>query len=449
MTQENSNTRRDFIKKSTLGAATLSLGGLSLSPKSYAQVRGSNERVRVAMIGMKRRGKPLTESISKLRNVEMTYLCEIDSKQMEDGLKHCQEHLGYKPKTEIDLRNVIERNDVDAVFLAIPDHWHAAATWMALQAGKHVYVEKPCSHNPHESELLVKYQKRYDKVVQIGTQQRSSVETREIVNEIHNGIIGDTYMAITFYSNRRGGLPQAKVTTPPEWLYWELYQGPAPRRPYMNVLEDYNWHWFWHWGTAETGNNATHEIDVARWAMDVKYPQAVYSNAGKYHFKDDPWEMYDTMDVTFEYPGNRYIKWDGKSRNAYSTYGSGRGTIIYGSEGSVYVDRGGYRLYDRRGEEIRSNMSGGSEGGVALGGGGDMTTMHVSNFIEAIRSGEKQNGPIDEGAISTDLTHFANISYRTGNQRLEIDPVTGRFKDWSVMREFWGREYERGFEPPV
>ena len=291
-------------------------------------------------------------------------------------------------------------------------------------------------------------QKKYGKVVQMGNQQRSSAETIDVINQIHTGAIGTVYKAVAFYVAQRGEVPIAKAAPVPDGLDWDLFQGPAPRSPYMHDTWDYNWHWYgWTYGTAESGNNATHELDVARWALQVEYPEFVMVEAAKRHFLEDGWMMYDTMDATFRFPGNKIIKWDGKSRNGYKTYGSDRGTVIYGSNGSVYVDRDGYRLYNRDGKMIKDSKAKGSEAGTALGGGGDMTTRHVVNFFEAIRGKEKQNSTIEEGARSTHLCHLANIAYRT-NKALDIDSKNGHIRDKEAMK-LWSRDYEKGWEPPM
>lgn len=440
-----SKSRRKFIKKAAIGTAGLALG---MSAKSYARIPGANDRLNVAIIGCNRRFGALGPSLSKCDNVTISYVCDVDSRRQDKAMGRVEKMTGEKPKGEKDLRKIIADKEIDAIFNATPDHWHAPGTWMALDAGKHVYVEKPASHNPREGELLMALQKKYNKVVQMGNQQRSAPESRELIKEIHNGAIGEVFHAKAFYSNARGRVPKAKVVAVPEWLDWELFQGPAPRTDYLDILGDYMWHWYWNWGTAETGNNATHELDIARWALQVKYPESVQANAGKFHFKDDAWTMYDTMMVTFNFPGKKSISWDGKSRDGYNTYGKSRGTVIYGSEGSVFVDRDGYKLYDRAGKLVRERESGGSEAGTALGGGGDMTTLHVQNFLDAVRGKAKQNSDIVDGAISTHLCHYANISYKMGNALLNIDPVTGRFKSKKVMKKHWSREYQKGWEAP-
>jgi predicted dehydrogenase len=348
-----------------------------------------------------------------------------------------------------DIHDVWNDKSVDAIFNATPDHWHAPGTWMAMQAGKHVYIEKPCSHNPREGELLVAFQKKYGKVIQMGNQQRSARESQEIIGEIHRGVIGDVYKALAFYSNTRGEVPIEKKAPVPEGLDWNLWQGPAPHREYTDNTWDYNWHWYgWHWGTAETGNNATHELDIARWALQVTYPEKVEVEAAKRHFKNDGWTMYDTMDATFRFPDNKIIQWDGKSRAGYKTYGSDRGTIIYGSEGTVFVNRDGYTLYDRAGKKIKDSKASGSEAGTALGGGGDMTDAHVANFFNVIRGKEtKLNSPIEEGAISQMLCHYGNIGYRIGKS-YSVNTQNGHILDKDGMK-LWDRKYEKGWEPKL
>lgn len=446
------NTRRDFIKKAALGTAGLTIGGMApgFSPKSYAKIMGANERINVAIVGLGRRLGAYYQPVSlKSSNVELVYLCDVMQSQRESAVGKWSKYIDYKPKLENDVRKVMADKSVDAMFIATPDHWHAPGAWMSMQAGKHVYVEKPCSHNPREGEILVACQKKYNKVVQMGNQQRSAPESIDIIGQIHNGVIGTPFKAVAFYNSVRGEVPLQKKAPAPTGLDWELFQGPAPRREYTADTWDYNWHWYgWTYGTAESGNNATHELDVARWALKGEFPEHVQVEAAKRFFPNDGWEMYDTMDATFRFPGDKIIKWDGHSRDGYKTYGSDRGTVIYGTEGSVYVDRNGYRLYDRAGKLTKERKSGGNEAGTALGGGGDMTTLHVVNFFDTIRgTAKQQSSPIDEGAKSTLMCHLANIAYRT-NKPLDIDTQNGHIKDKEAMK-LWSREYAKGWEPPV
>ncbi|MGB3152440.1 MAG: gfo/Idh/MocA family oxidoreductase, partial [Maribacter sp.] len=296
-----------------------------------------------------------------------------------------------------------------------------------------------------ENQLVVEAQKKYGKVVQMGNQQRSSPQSIKIINEIHNGLIGNAYKAIAFYANGRGRVPHQIQTAPPEGLNWDLFQGPSPRKEYTHDTWNYNWHWYgWDFGTAEMGNNATHELDIARWALDVNYPKSVSVIAGKNHFVDDGWEMYDEMLATYKFGNDKIIQWDGVSRNRYNKYGRGRGTLIMGTEGSVMVDRGGYELFDRAGKKI-DEMRGDSEDGVALGGGGALSTAHTVNFFDAIRGKAELTSSIEVGAMSQMLTHYANISYRV-NKGFDVDQESGRIFDRDAMK-LWSRSYEEGWKP--
>ncbi|MDH5399320.1 MAG: Gfo/Idh/MocA family oxidoreductase [Cyclobacteriaceae bacterium] len=440
--------RRNFLKKATLGATAVTMGS-ALSAKSYSRVIGANDRLAVAFMGLGRRVPAYFDAVSnKKNNVDVLYLCDVMKSQRDKTAAKLDGKLKKKPKLENDIRKVLADPDVDVLFNAAPDHWHTPGACMAMEAGKHVYLEKPCTHNPREGEILTAYENKYKKIVQIGNQQRSSLETIDIISQIHNGAIGEVYKAVAFYANDRPDVPHPKKAPVLDGLDWELFQGPAPRTDFHDSYWDYNWHWYgWNWGTAESGNNGTHELDVARWALQVDYPQHVIVSGGKRHFKEDGWEMYDTIEATMTFPGNKVIQWDGKSRNGHKTYSSGRGTIIYGSEGSVYVDRDGYVLYDRKGKEVKNSKSGSSEGGLALGGGGTMSTMHVVNFFNAIRGEGKVNSPISQGIVSTYMPHIINIAYRVG-KALETDAKTGHIYDRDAMK-LWGREYEPGWAPKM
>jgi len=442
-------TRRTFVKKTALGSLGIAVANsaMAMSARSYNNILGANDRLNVAIAGLGRRMGAYIEPIAlKESNARLVYLCDVMESQRFKALKDFKEHIDYSPKLENDIRKVLDDSEVDVLFNATPDHWHAPGSIMAMKAGKHVYIEKPCSHNMFENEQLVKASKHYNKLVQMGNQQRSSDHTIEIVNEIHNGAIGTPYKAVAFYNNLRGEVPLQKSAAVPEGLDWELWQGPAPRRDYTFNTWDYNWHWYgWDYGTAETGNNATHELDVARWALQVDFPIHVQVEADKRHFLEDGWEMYDTMEATFKFAENKIIVWDGKSRNNYNTYGSDRGTLIYGTEGTVFVNRSKYMLYSRNGELLRSYDSDSVEAGNVLGGGGDMSTKHVQNFFDGIRGKAKLNAPIVDASISNAMVHFSNVAYRI-NSSFDIDDKTGLMFNKDAMA-LWSRNYEPGWEP--
>lgn len=449
------SSRRKFITNSLLGGAAVMSGSVlsgsatAMSAKSYRKIIGSNDRLHVAIAGLGRRVGAFYEPIAlKSSNVQLVYLCDVMRSQREKALNNFSKHANYKPKLENDIRKVIDDKNVDVLINSTPDHWHTPGSIMAMKAGKHVYVEKPCSHDMNENEMLVAAAKKYGKVVQMGNQQRSSDHTIELINDIHNGAIGKPYKAVAFYVNSRGPVPVQKKAPVPEGLDWELWQGPAIHRDYTAETWDYNWHWYgWNYGTAEAGNNGTHELDVARWALQVDFPQHARVVAGKRQFKDDGWEMYDSMEATFEFPDNKIIQWDGKSRNGYNTYDAGRGTIIYGSEGAAFVDRERYEMTDLSGKVIKEKNAGSNEAGTALGGGGDTTTAHVINFFNTVRGTGKLQAPIDDAAVSMAMVHYANMAYLTGKD-FAIDEKTGRVYDRDAMA-LWGREYEKGWEPQI
>lgn len=432
-------SKRDFLKKSAIGVAGLTLGGAGMTSKSYANIIGANDRINIAIVGLGRRTHAWTEPIGlEESNVHLSYLCDVMTSRREEAGERFAEVVDYEPKLEGDVRKIFEDPDVDAIINATPDHWHAPGTCYALEAGKHVYVEKPCSHNPHEGELLVEFQEAYDKVVQMGNQRRASHTSKEIIEEIHNGVIGEPYMATTSYVNGRGEVPVAREAPVPDGLDWDLFQGPAPRQEYVHDVWDYNWHWYgWKWGTAEAGNNGIHALDIARWAMDVEYPDRVDVDAHKRHFPDDGWTMYDTMDASFTFSGDKVIKWDCKSRNRYDTYG-GQGPIIYGTEGTVLFEGSGYKLFDREGDLVREAVDD-AEYSTA--------TRHVVNFFDSIRGKADPNSPIDEGATSTLLCHLVNIAARIGHG-FDVNPENGHIYDREAMN-LWSREYESGWEPKL
>ena len=436
--------RREFLAKTTLTGAGIVLGASALSAKTYRNISGANDRINVAVVGLGRRYGGFIQPISKKENnIRLVSLCDVMESQRTKAAKKFAPWIDNKPSLDNDIRKVLEDKNLDAIFNLTPDHWHAPGSIMAMKAGKHVYVEKPVTHNMQENIAITEAARKYNKFVQAGTQQRSAPHTIQIIDEIHKGLIGETYRAVAFYSNRRGEVPLQKAAAVPKGLDWDLFQGPAPRKGYTEETWDYNWHWYgWDYGTAEAGNNGTHEMDVARWALQVDIPNRVDTFATKGHFPNDGWEMYDSIEATYRF-GNKTITWDGKSRNGYNTYGSDRGVLIYGSEGVVFVNRSKYIVYNRGGEVIRDSGNVSNESGTALGGGGDMTTLHAENLFNAIRGNGKLHAPIDEAVLSAALVNYTNVSYRI-DSGFDV-AKDGKIKDPEGMK-LWGRSYEKGWE---
>jgi predicted dehydrogenase len=317
---------------------------------------------------------------------------------------------------------------------------------LGLQAGKHVYVEKPSSHNPREGELLIEAQRKYGKQVQVGDQQRSSPHTIRMIQQIHDGLIGRAYFAKAWYSNTRKSMGTGKVAPVPEWLNWELWQGPVPRSDYKDNIHPYNWHWLFRYGTGESLNNGTHEVDICRWALNVGYPDRVTSSAGRYAFKDD-WQFYDTMVTSFEYP-DQLITWEGKCCNGAQYYGRDRGITVHGTTGTVLIDRAGYEVYNLDGkmtDQFKENDKGSSHDLLSRD---SMTDAHFGNFIAAIRSGEKLHSPIEVGNVSVTILQLSNIAWRV-KRDLRLDNQTGHIQNDAEATKLRSRTYEKGWEVTV
>jgi predicted dehydrogenase len=437
-------TRREFMDTIALGTAGLAIG---TAAKSYGRILGSNERLNFAVIGLNSRAYAHLSSLKANRDAaRISHVCDVDSvilKKFADGVER---ELGYAPATDKNFRRVLEQKDVDAVTIATPDHWHAPMAIAALEAGKHVYVEKPCSHNPAEGEMLVAAQRKYGKLAQMGIQQRSSAHTIEIVDKIHNGLIGRPYFAKAWYNNVRKSMGTGKVVPVPAQLDWDLWQGPAPRRAYKDNIHPYNWHWLRLYGTGETLNNGTHEVDVCRWAMGVDYPRRITSTGGRYHFNDD-WEFYDTLITSFDY-GDRMIAWENKSCQGMKYYNRDRGSAIMGTTGTVVVDRDGYEVYDLKGSKTSAFETGKATSSSDLTGRDSMTDAHFANFIAAIREGEKLKAPVSVGNVAVTMLQLSNIAWEVSRE-LNINPADGHIQNDAEAMKLWGREYEKGWEPRI
>ena len=438
------NTRRNFIKKTSLGTI-----GLTSSSSNFfigKNILGANDRINCAVVGVRSRGKAHAAAINSQNNSKIIFNCDVDNIIIEDHNKWCKKNIGYVPKIEKDFRKLIENKDLDAVFIATPEHWHAHMTIMASQAGKHVYIEKPCSHNLYENELLVVAQKKYGTKIQMGNQQRSAITSMLAIDEIRNGIIGDVYKGEAYYSNNRGSIGIGKIVPVPKFLDWDLWQGPAPRVPYKDNIHPYNWHWFRNWGTGEVHNNGTHEIDICRWALGVDYPESVTSFGGKYSYQDD-WEFVDNQQVTFKYKDDKFITWTGHSRGLIQPKQPGRGVTIYGSKGSIQLDRNFYKLYDLGGNLIKYEKEGAVSKTIDSRGQGGLDENHIGNLFDSIRYNKSLNAEIKDASISTHLCHLANLAQDSG-ETLHIDTETGKILD-NIADNYWKREYAPGWEPKV
>ncbi|MGY4386072.1 putative dehydrogenase [Pedobacter sp. UYP24] len=450
--------RRDFIKKAGIATAALTVGtkifgggAFGFNASSYKRIIGANDTIRVGVIGVNGRGNGMAGVFAGQKNTDISYICDVDSRAIPKAIKTVMDAKQEKaPISEKDFRKVLADKDTDAIYIATPDHWHSPLTILGCAAGKHVYVEKPLSHNPNEGEMAIAAARKHKVVVQMGAQRRSAPVLAQGIKQLHEGIIGKVYMAKTWYTNARKAnfLKPAEV---PSWLDYELWQGPAPRMPYKDGLIHYNWHWFWHWGTGEALNNGTHEVDVARWGLGVDFPTRVSSIGGRYSYKDD-WETPDTQLTTIEYPGGATLVWEGRSANARKVEQLDRGIIFYGDKGSLDTGGDSYKIYDLDGKlisEVKSLMKedaidGRNTSSPSVG----LDNYHVMDFLDAIRNNRKPNCDVEIGHKSVVAMQLGNISLRVGRD-LKIDATNGHIINDKDAQKLWSRSYEKGWEPKV
>lgn len=445
-------TRRTFIEKSTRGGAALMVGGMlpNISAKSYNNIIGSNERIRVAVIGVNSRGRALAMNFANQRNCEVSYVCDVDTRANERCAAAVSKAQTTRPQLESDFRRLLEYKDVDAVVIATPDHWHAPMTIMACDAGKHVYVEKPFSNTPYEGELLIAIEKKYDKsVIQIGNQRRSWPNVLSAIEEIHRGVIGRPYFGKGWYANNRPSIGVGKETAVPDWLDYDLWQGPVPRRPYKDNLIHYNWHWFWHYGKGELPGNGVHVLDLLRWGMQVDYPTRITSSGGRYRYNDD-WETPDTQTVNIEFGSDLLMSWEGRSCNGVPFYNNSVGAMFYGEKGSLLIGGGNhYTIFDLKNKiikEVKSEVKTNTMN--RMNPSHQLDALHIQDFFEGIRKGIIVKGNVTDGHKSTLLCQLGNIALLTGDV-LHINPEDGRICDNQKAMAYWSRDYEPGWEPKL
>ena len=438
-------TRRTFNHNLAVTTAAAALA--PMTAKSYAQIAGANDRINFATAGLNGRGKAHLSAIANngKNGARMTHCCDVDSKVLSDFTAEATKELGYAPTPVADFRKVLDMKDVDVLTVATPDHWHAPMAILGLKAGKHVYCEKPSSHNPREGEILIEAQRKHKKLVQVGDQQRSSPHTIKMVGMIKEGVVGKPYMGRTWYSNNRKSMGVGKVVSVPATLDWDLWQGPAPRSEYKDNIHPYNWHWLFRYGTGESLNNGTHEVDVARWLLGVGYPTSVTSAAGRYAFQDD-WQFYDTMDTSFKYP-DALITWEGRCCNNMPVYNRDRGVAIHGTTGTVVIDRAGYDVFDLNGklkDTYREPRAASTSHDLLSRD--SMTDLHFLNLMDGIRTGAALHSPIDVANVSVTMVQHSNIAWRVGRE-LKLDTATGHILNDPEAMKLWSRDYEKGWAP--
>ncbi len=420
-------TRRSALRRTaalTAGAAFSSLPHLRA-----ADAGGRKLKVAVVALG---RGFAHVSALLTLPDVEIAYLAEVDPQRLDHGMKAVAAKQQTTCEGVKDFRKILEDKSVDAIFIATPNFWHTPAALLAMQAGKHVYVEKPGSQNPHEAEMIVAASKKYGRLVQMGNQRRTWM--KEAIAALHGGAIGTVRYGRAFYYNARTAIGQGAIKAPPD-IDMNLWQGPVPDERDIRPFVHYDWHWLWHWGNGELGNNGIHSLDVLRWGLQVEYPQRVTYNGGRY-WHDDKQETPDTGTAVFDF-GKVGMEWVQSSCHPRAAEKSLAECMFYGEGGTFAVNRDSWTAYDSKGAKV-------SEGKGK--GGGD--AAHIGNFLAAIRGDAKLNSPIEEAQKSTMLCHLGNIAYRT-NTVVRCDPKTGKLIDNPAGEKLWQREYRKGWEPRV
>ena len=432
--------RRRFLKQSAaLGAAALA-GSTACTVAKRRPVavttprRGPNEEIRVACVGFHGQGINHIGAHANTPHVRVVTLCDVDENIWPAGLKKVEEAGGPKPKTEFDIRRVLDDDDVDCISVATPNHWHALATVWACQAGKDVYVEKPGSHNIFEGRRQIEAARRYNRIVQHGTQSRSIGAVQEAIKLLHEGVIGEVYMARALcYKNRDSILIHEDEDTAPPGVHYDIWLGPAPKRKFNKNRFVYQWHWNWDYGNGDIGNQGVHQMDVARWGLNRKLPVRVSSMGGRFTYKDQG-QTPNTQVSTFQYDDGAMLVFEVRGRQTHGEWGVEQGNLFYGSKGYMAV----------RGRSFETKING--EPGPK---GKDVGESHIHNFHRAVRSRDPAdlNAEIEEGHYSSALCHLANISYRLGRS-LEFDPETERFKSDRQANAMLTRDYRHPYVVP-
>jgi predicted dehydrogenase len=426
---KNESTRRDFMQKTGAIGAILAT---STPPAVFAD--GSpGDRLVVGVVGLQR-GKSHVNTYLGLKNVEVGYVCEVDERRLATSAKMVEDRQkARKVKGVSDMRRIFEDKNVNMVSIATPNFWHTPAAVMAIKSGKHVYVEKPGSHNAWEAQTLMAAATKYDRKVQMGVQRRSMPQFREGIQRLKEGAIGDIKYARSWYKSARSGIGKGKPAAPPEWLDWKMWQGPTPEQPFKDNLVHYNWHWHWHYGGGELANNGIHALDIVRWGLGVDYPDRVTMEGARYHYDDDQ-ETPDTCQATF-HCGDRGANWEGSSCHARRNE-SLPFVAFYGSKGSLLFDYTSFTIYDINGKELEKVK------------GSTSQEPHFQNFCDAIRNNTPLNAPIQDAQIGTIWCHLGNIAWRT-NSVLDIDKKTGKILNNPEAMKLWKRDYRPDWEPTI
>lgn len=393
---------------------------------------GANDKILIGLIGPGGMGMHHLRAFNTYKDVEIAYVCDPDEKRRDAAASEVEKRSEKAPKALKDMRRVFEDKALDAVIIATPDHWHVPAALLALEAGKNVYVEKPCAHNIREGRLLVDTARRTRRVVQVGTQSRSAEHLRRAMELLHSGAIGEVLISKAWNSQLRRNIGRVQPSEPPAYLDYDLWVGPAPMMPYQSNLLPSSWRWFANFGCGDAGNDGVHEMDIARWGLGVNaHPNKIMALGGKYFFDDDQ-QFPDTQYVACEYEiggKKKQLIYEHRIWSPYVQEGHENGNAFYGTKGMMILGKGnGWQMYGPKNKLIEEEKG-------ALG-----LEAHHRNFLDAIRKGKSAHADAQEGHLSAALAHFANIATRLG-VTLHFDPATEQFIDNDPANKLLGRTY--------
>ena len=447
--------RRGFLKNSAAASAAL-MAGLPAVNKSFAK-NSPSDTVNIAVIGIRGRGKDHYKALAKIPNVKIAVLCDIDKRLFPEAVADVEKLTGNKPRTETKYRKVLEDKDIDAVSIATPNHWHALQTIWACQAGKDVYVEKPVSHNVLEGRKMVEAARKYGRVVQTGTQSRSTDTTIKAMQFIHDGGLGDVYMSKGLCFKPRGSIGHVKDSAVPEGVNWDAFLGPAAYRPFNKNRFHYKWHWFWDTGNTDLGNQGIHQVDIARWALNKRVYPVRIQGIGNYFVWDSDQEAFNTQHLVFEYEDGSILQFEVRGLPTNSEGGVKIGNLIYGSKGwiniggedsrgsnkahygDVKIQESGYSSYSEEDGPVFSPEPGSKNAVVA----------HFENFFNCVKSRKWQDlrADIEEGHMSTALCHLGNIACKL-RRTLNFNPYAEKFVNDEEANSYLTKMYRAPYVLP-
>ena len=441
--------RRGFLKRSAAVAGASLVGvtaGTARAQHPEGTRPGPNDRIAVAVAGVRGRGGHLLREFASLADVDVTYVCDVDQRVLDERTKGVEEQTGRRPQAIKDFRKALEDKSLDALVLGTPDHWHAIPTIMACQAEKDVYVEKPDGHNILEGRTMVAAARKYGRVVQLGTQARSDPSQQKAIEHIASGKLGRVRFAKAWESSRQGSIGHPPDGDPPPEVDYDLWLGPAPLRPFNACRFHGTWRWFFDYGTGDLGNDGVHRLDKARWGLEAALasegktlpatPRAVSAHGGKHYFDDDQ-EWPDNLMVSYDY-GGCVLTYEMRIWSPYALEGEREGAAVLGDEGYVVIGNSRWRAFDAQGQQVADDTD-----------GGDTTAAHAENFLASMRSRQKPAADLESvGHPSSLLCHLGNAAWRAG-RTLRFDPQAYTFIDDEEANQYLTRpEYRQPWTLP-